>query len=58
VRDGHIGRGIGSPVCQDYPAMDNSFTGKIDWVRMDVGADSHEHLLDPAPRLHFAMSRQ
>jgi arylsulfatase len=55
---GGIGRDIGSPVCQDYPAMDNSFTGKIDWVRMDVGTDSHEHLLDPAQRLHFAMSRQ
>jgi hypothetical protein len=55
---GGVGRDIGSPVCDAYPAMDNAFTGTIAWVRLDVGADTHEHLLDPIQRLHLAMTRQ
>jgi arylsulfatase len=55
---GGVGRDIGSPVTDDYPPMDNAFTGEIEWVRLDVGDDSHEHMLDPAQRLSFAMSRQ
>ncbi len=55
---GGVGKDAGSPICEDYPIGDNAFTGKIEWVRMDVGGDSHEHMLDPIQRLHVAMSRQ
>jgi arylsulfatase A-like enzyme len=54
---GGVGRDSGAPVCDDYSPSDNAFTGKIEWVRLDTGADSHEHLLDPVQRLQFAMSR-
>jgi arylsulfatase len=55
---GGVGRDSGAPVCDEYPAGDNAFTGKIEWVRMDVGTDSHEHMLDPVQRLRVAMTRQ
>jgi len=53
-----VGRDTGAPVCDDYPAGDNAFTGTITWVRLDLGTDSHDHLIDPAQLLHFAMTRQ
>ena len=40
------------------PAGDNAFTGTINWVRVDIGDDSHDHLIDPAQLMRFAMSRQ
>jgi hypothetical protein len=36
----------------------NAFTGTINWVRIDLGSDSHDHLLDPKQLFHFAMTRQ
>jgi hypothetical protein len=53
-----VGRDTGAPVCDDYAAGDNAFTGQINWVRLDIGTDSHDHLIDPAHLLHFAMTRQ
>jgi arylsulfatase len=53
-----VGRDTGAPVTDDYRAGDNAFTGAIDWIRMDIGTDSHDHLIDPAQLLQFAMSRQ
>jgi hypothetical protein len=52
------GLGGCSPLCDDYPAGDNGFTGRIEWVRIDRAEDGHDHLLDPEHVLHFAMSRQ
>jgi hypothetical protein len=54
---GGVGKDAGSPVATDYPAGDNAFTGTINWVRIDLGSDSHDHLIDPAHLWHFAMSR-
>jgi hypothetical protein len=34
------------------------FSGTIDWVRIDVGEDSHDHLVDPEHLLNLAMNRQ
>jgi arylsulfatase len=45
-------------VATDYPAGDNAYTGTINWVRIDLGTDSHDHLLDPKQLFHFAMTRQ
>jgi hypothetical protein len=44
-------------VADDYPAGDNAFTGTINWVRIDLGTDSHDHLIDPEQLFHFAMTR-
>jgi hypothetical protein len=40
-----VGRDSGSPVTSDYPALDNGFTGAIKWIRIDLGDDSHDHLI-------------
>jgi hypothetical protein len=53
-----VGLETGSPVSPDYPAADNRFNGTIDWVRIDLGNDSHDHLADPDHHLHIAMTRQ
>jgi arylsulfatase A-like enzyme len=53
-----VGRDTGSPVTADYPAGDNAYAGTIDWVRIDLGEDRHDHLLDPEQVLHFAITRQ
>jgi hypothetical protein len=55
---GGVGRDSGSPVSDEYPPGDNAFTGTINWVRIDLGTDSHDHLLDPEQQFHFAMTRQ
>jgi arylsulfatase len=53
-----VGRDSGAPVSDDYTAGDNAFTGKVNWVQIDVGSDNHDHLIDPADLLHVAMMRQ
>jgi hypothetical protein len=34
------------------------FTGKINWVQIDLGKDDHAYFIDPEERLRVAMSRQ
>jgi arylsulfatase A-like enzyme len=53
-----VGRDTGAPVTGDYPAGDNAFTGTVNWVRLDLGTDSHDHLIDPHDLLHLAMTKQ
>ena len=53
-----VGCDTGSPVCDDYPAGDNRFTGTINWIRLDIGDDSHDHLIDQGQLMNLAMSRQ
>jgi acyl-CoA synthetase (AMP-forming)/AMP-acid ligase II len=36
----------------------NKFSGQIDWVQIDIGDDSHDHLIKPEDRLIVAMARQ
>jgi hypothetical protein len=55
---GGVGTDAGSPISDEYGAGDNAFTGEINWVRLEVGTDSHDHLLEPEQLMHFAMSRQ
>ena len=40
-----VGSDTGSPTSPDYGAHGNAFTGQIDWVKIDIGADSHDHLV-------------
>ena len=53
-----IGYESGTPVTDDYDAKSSRFTGKIDWVQIDLGDDDHDHLIDPDERLRVAMARQ
>ena len=53
-----VGRDTGAPVTADYPAGDNAFTGTIEWVRIDLGDDSHDHLISPQSHFAIAMTRQ
>jgi arylsulfatase len=53
-----VGEDLASPVSSDYGPTGNAFTGKIKWVRIDIGDDDHDHLLDPDHLLNIAMTRQ
>jgi arylsulfatase len=53
-----IGVDHGSHVSDRYKDTDTKFTGDIDWVQIDLGGDSHDHLISPEDRLNVAMARQ
>jgi arylsulfatase A-like enzyme len=53
-----IGYESGTTVTPDYTAQDSRFSGKINWVQIDLGTDDHDHLIDPEERLRIAMARQ
>ena len=53
-----IGNESGTTVTPDYTAAGSRFTGKIEWVQIDLGNDDHDHYIDPEERLRVAMSQQ
>ncbi|WP_345764532.1 arylsulfatase [Diaminobutyricibacter sp. McL0608] len=53
-----VGADVASPVSSDYGPVGNEFTGRIKWVRIDAGDDSHDHLIDPDHQLNIALTRQ
>ncbi|WP_269204071.1 arylsulfatase [Nocardioides sambongensis] len=53
-----IGYESGTTVTADYTSASSRFTGRLHWVQLDVGADDHDHYIDPAERLRVALSRQ
>ena len=53
-----VGADTGSPASPDYGPTGNKFTGTIDWVQIDLGADNHDHLITPEDRYTVAMARQ
>jgi arylsulfatase len=53
-----IGYESGTTVTPDYTAKTSRFTGKINWVQLDLGSDDHDHYIDPEERLRIAMARQ
>jgi hypothetical protein len=53
-----VGRDTGSPASPDYGPTGNTFTGQISWVQIDIGSDSHDHLITAEDRLNIAMARQ
>jgi arylsulfatase len=55
-----IGKEGGALVTDDYPAPDNSFSGEVSWVQIDVGdeAEDADHLITLEERLRVAMARQ
>jgi arylsulfatase len=52
-----VGRENGSVVTPEYGATGNAFTGRVNWVQLDVGKDDHDHLITPEERYRVAMAR-
>jgi hypothetical protein len=55
-----VGSESGTPVTGDYGASGNEFSGRVDWVQIDLGEDAEDadHLISPQERLRVAMARQ
>ncbi|MFK4805417.1 sulfatase-like hydrolase/transferase [Microbacterium sp. ZW CA_36] len=53
-----VGYESGTPVSDDYTPQTSRFRGRINWVQIDLGADDHDHLIDPDERVRIAMARQ
>jgi arylsulfatase A-like enzyme len=55
-----IGYESGTTVSPDYSAHTSRFTGKINWVRIDLGDDAKDadHYIEPDERFRIAMARQ
>ena len=55
-----VGRDTGTGVSPDYTTGDNSFTGRIHWVQIDIddNAEDVDHLITPEERFRIAMARQ
>jgi arylsulfatase len=53
-----IGYESGTTVTPDYDGSTSRFTGKINWVQIDLGADDHDHFIAPEERLRITMARQ
>ena len=53
-----VGKDTGSPTSPDYGPEDNEFSGKVNWVQIDLEKDDHDHLISPDERFKMAMARQ
>jgi arylsulfatase len=53
-----IGYESGTAVTADYTSRESRFTGRINWVQIDLGDDDHDHFIDPEERLRVAMAKQ
>jgi arylsulfatase len=53
-----VGLDAGSQVSDRYSDHNSSFTGDIEWVQIDLGDDSHDHLITPEDRMRVAMAKQ
>jgi arylsulfatase len=55
-----VGYESGTTVSPDYTAHTSRFSGKIDWVRIDLGEDARDadHYIEPDERFRIAMARQ
>jgi arylsulfatase len=53
-----VGFESGTTVSPSYTTATSRFTGRIGWVVIDTGDDSHDHFIDPEDRFHIAMAQQ
>jgi arylsulfatase A-like enzyme len=55
-----LGEDTGTPVTDDFGASGRAFTGRIEWVELDIDDDAEDldHLITPEERLRIAMARQ
>ncbi|SEP00337.1 arylsulfatase [Niastella yeongjuensis] len=47
-----------NPASPEYGSTGNKFNGDIHWVKLEVGDDSHDHLISAEDRLNMAMAKQ
>jgi len=54
-----IGCDMGEPVSEDYGPRDNAFTGKVNWVRIDIAdaAKDVDHMIGAEERFRLVMAR-
>jgi arylsulfatase A-like enzyme len=55
-----VGSDSATPVTDDLGPKETEFTGRIDWVQIDIdeAAEDVDHLISPEERLRIAMARQ
>ena len=55
-----LGSDSATPVSDDYGPRDSEFTGRVQWVQLDLGDDAEDadHFITPEERLRVAMARQ
>jgi hypothetical protein len=55
-----IGSDAGAPVAEDYGPYDNTFTGTINWVQIEVdaAAEDVDHLIAPEERFRLTMAKR
>jgi arylsulfatase len=55
-----VGCDVGEPVSEDYGPKDNKFSGKINWVQIDIDAAAQDtdHMIGAEERFMIAMARQ
>jgi hypothetical protein len=55
-----LGSDSATPVSDDYGPTDSEFTGRVQWVQIDIdeGAEDADHPIGPEERLRIAMVRQ
>ena len=55
-----VGRDTASPVSDDYRGEASIFSGKVNWVQIDLdeAAEDLDHLITPEERFRIAMARQ
>jgi arylsulfatase A-like enzyme len=55
-----VGSDSATPVSDDHGPKELEFTGRVDWVQIDIddAAEDLDHLITPEERLRIAMARQ
>jgi hypothetical protein len=55
-----VGSDTATPASDDYGPKNSEFTGRVQWVQVDLGEDAEDadHLITPEERLRVAMARQ
>jgi arylsulfatase A-like enzyme len=55
-----VGSDTATPVSDDYGSKDSVFTGRVEWVEIDLGDDAvdDDHVITAEERLRVAMARQ
>jgi hypothetical protein len=55
-----VGCDVGEPVSPDYGPRDNAFSGKINWVQIDIDAAAKDadHMIGAEERFKVVMARQ
>jgi len=55
-----VGCDVGEPVSPDYGPRGNEFSGKVNWVRIDIdaAAKDDDHMIGAEERFQLAMARQ